>query len=93
MCIKKKEKSKYVDPDRELYRKFFNIEDDYLIEYLIEQESDEGKETGYIVYIDPENDIDWKVTVPAIWKNESKNFIRKAFVFAQIFKDDGQIDI
>lgn len=74
MCFKKKEKSKYVDPDRELYRKFFNIEDDYLIEYLIEQESDEGKETGYIVYIDPENDIDWKDTrTKKSWSDEENS--------------------
>ena len=37
-----------------------------------------------------ENDIDWKVTVPAIWKNESKDIMRKACVFAQIFNDDRQ---
>lgn len=59
-CFKKKEP--YVDPDREMYRKFFNIIDDYLIEYSIIQETDENKETGYIVYIDPDNDIDWKDT-------------------------------
>lgn len=59
-CFKKKEP--YVDPDREMYRKFFNIIDDYLIEYSIIQETGENKETGYIVYIDPENDIDWKDT-------------------------------
>lgn len=59
-CFKKKES--YVDPDREKYRKFFNIIDDYLIEYSIIQETGENKETGYIVYIDPENDIDWKDT-------------------------------
>lgn len=59
-CFKKKEP--YVDPDREMYRKFFNIIDDYLIEYSIFQETGENKETGYIVYIDPENDIDWKDT-------------------------------
>ena len=33
-----------------------------MIEYCIEQEEGEEKETGYIVYIDPENDIDWKDT-------------------------------
>lgn len=59
-CFKKKEP--YVDPDREMYRKFFNIIDDYLIEYSIIQETGENKETGYIVYIDPDNDIDWKDT-------------------------------
>ncbi len=59
-CFKKKEP--YVDPDRVFYRNFFNIIDDYLIEYCIEQEEGEEKETGYIVYIDPENDIDWKDT-------------------------------
>ena len=58
----KKQKKKYIDPDRDYYMKFFNIEDDYLIEYSIEQEEGEEKETGYIVYIDPENDIDWKDT-------------------------------
>lgn len=68
-CFKKKEP--YVDPDREIYRKFFNIIDDYLIEYSIEQEEGEEKETGYIVYIDPENDIDWKDTrAKKDWKPE-----------------------
>lgn len=68
-CSKKKEP--YVDPDREIYRKFFNIIDDYLIEYSIEQEEGEEEETGYIVYIDPENDIDWKDTrAKKDWKPE-----------------------
>lgn len=68
-CFKKKEP--YVDPDREIYRKFFNIIDDYLIEYSIEQEEGEEKETGFIVYIDPENDIDWKDTrAKKDWKPE-----------------------
>lgn len=58
-CFKK---VPYVDPDREMYRKFFNIIDDYLIEYSIIKEAGEVEETGYIVYIDPENDIDWKDT-------------------------------
>lgn len=51
-----------MDPDRDYYREVFNIEDDYLIEYSIEQEEGEEKATGYIVYIDPENDVDWKDT-------------------------------
>ena len=71
-CFKKK--VPYVDPDREMYRKFFNIIDDYLIEYCIEQEEGEEKETGYIVYIDPENDIDWKDTrTKKDWKPEDKD--------------------
>lgn len=70
-CFKKKEP--YVDPDRPIYRKFFNITDDFLIEYSIEQEEGEEKETGYIVYIDPENDIDWKDTrTKKDWKPEEK---------------------
>ena len=32
-----------------------------------------------------ESDIDWKVTVPAIWKNESKDIMRKACQSAGIF--------
>lgn len=56
----KKTKKKYIDPDRDEYQRFFNIIDDYLIGYSIIEE--EGKNTGYIVYIDPENDIDWKDT-------------------------------
>lgn len=76
MCFKifkKTPEEKYVDPDREIYRKLFNIEDDYLIEYSIEQEEGEEKETGYIVYIDPENDIDWKDTrTKQKWTDEDK---------------------
>ena len=33
-----------------------------MIEYSIGKESGEDEDTGYIVYIDPENDIDWKDT-------------------------------
>lgn len=70
-CFKKKEP--YVDPDRDIYRKFFNIIDDYLIEYCIEQEEGEENETGYIVYIDPENDIDWKDTrTKKDWTSDEK---------------------
>lgn len=66
-----KKKDPYVDPDRVMYRKFFNIIDDYLIEYSIELEEGEDKETGYIVYIDSENDIDWKDTrAKKNWKPE-----------------------
>lgn len=68
-CFKKKEP--YVDPDKAIYRKFFNIIDDYLIEYSIGKESGEDEDTGYIVYIDPENDIDWKDTrTKKDWKPE-----------------------
>ena len=68
-CFKKKES--YVDPDKAIYRKFFNIIDDYLIEYSIGKESGENEDTGYIVYIDPENDIDWKDTrTKKDWKPE-----------------------
>lgn len=70
-CFKKKEP--YVDPDRAVYREFFNIIDDYLIEYSIEREAGEETDTGYIVYIDPENDIDWKDTrAKKGWKPEEK---------------------
>lgn len=69
-----KKKEPYVDPDRDMYREFFNIIDDYLIEYCIEQEEGEEKETGYIVYIDPENDIDWKDTrTKKYWGQEDKD--------------------
>ena len=34
-----------------------------------------------------ESDIDWKVTVPAIWKNESKDIMRKACQSAGIFNE------
>lgn len=65
MCYKSffytKSQKNYIDPDREEYQKFFNIIDDYLIEYSIIKEEG-GEKTGYIVYIDPENDIDWKDT-------------------------------
>ena len=37
-----------------------------------------------------DNEIDWKVTVPAIWKNESKDIMRKACESAQIFNNDEQ---
>lgn len=32
-----------------------------------------------------ENDIDWKVTVHAIWKNKSKEIMKKATLNAGIF--------
>ena len=37
-----------------------------------------------------DQEIDWKVTVPAIWKNESKDIMRKACISAQIFNNDEQ---
>lgn len=77
MCFKKKNKdsqTEYVDPERDTYRKFFKIEDDYLIEYSIEKEEGEDSETGYIVYIDPENDIDWKDTrTKKTWNEDEKS--------------------
>ena len=35
-----------------------------------------------------ENDIEWKVTVPAIWKNESKDIMKKACESAGIFNKE-----
>ena len=35
-----------------------------------------------------ENDIEWKVTVPAIWKNESKDIMKKACQSAGIFNKE-----
>lgn len=61
MCglLKKKkgpiEATKVKDADQERYRAFFSIVDKYLIQYKI----DEGKNEGYIVFIDDICDIDW----------------------------------
>lgn len=35
-----------------------------------------------------ESEIEWKVTVPAIWNNESKDIMRKACEMAKIFNND-----
>ena len=37
-----------------------------------------------------ESEIDWKVTVPAIWNNESKDIMRKACEMAKIFNENKQ---
>ena len=37
-----------------------------------------------------ESEIDWKVTVPAIWNNESKDIMRKACELAKIFNKNEQ---
>lgn len=43
------------DENQKAYREFFGIEDKFLIFYC----HDDDEETGYIVFIDYENDIDW----------------------------------
>ena len=75
-CFKKKEP--YVDPDRAMYREFFNIIDDYLIEYSIEQE--EGEEQHYS--LEKKNDNTWDPGKAAIkdadsYHKEAKEFSHK----------------
>ena len=69
-------KEPYVDPERDIYRRDFNILDDYLIGLNYEmKKGTDGKmgPDGYIVYIDPENDIDWKDTRDkSAWKEEER---------------------
>ena len=63
-----KRKPLYEEPEKDSLRKLFNVECDYLVEYNYELEpatpdgSDKEKAIGYVVCIDPENDIDWKDT-------------------------------
>ena len=75
--FKRTPKEPYIDPEREIYRKDFNILDDYLIGFNYEMKnSADGKmePDGYIVYIDPENDIDWKDTRDkSAWKEEERS--------------------
>lgn len=53
----KKEDTCSKDESQEAYRKHFGIVD----KYLIEQESSNGSngKSGFIVYIDYDNDVDW----------------------------------
>ena len=64
-----KRKPKYEEPEKENLRKLFNVECDYLVEYNYDTKttqnpdgSVEDEAIGYVVCIDPENDIDWKDT-------------------------------
>ena len=64
-----KSKPLYEEPEKDSLRKLFNVECDYLVEYNYEIEttntpdgSIEERAVGYVVCIDPENDIDWKDT-------------------------------
>ena len=55
MCCKKK--SPTIDANRKVYQSFFGIEDNeqYLIYYTMDEEAD----TGYVVFIDNQNDLDY----------------------------------
>ena len=64
-----KRKPKYEDPEKDSLRKLFNVECDYLVEYNYALETTKNSDgsveesaIGYVVCIDPENDIDWKDT-------------------------------
>lgn len=51
------------DENQQKYREFFGIEDQYLIGYEMDTDEkdkkDSSEDSGYIVFIDFENDIDW----------------------------------
>lgn len=64
-----KRKPKYEEPEKESLRELFNVECDYLVEYNYELQTTTNpdgsvveKAVGYVVCLDPENDIDWKDT-------------------------------
>lgn len=55
MCLRKHQQ--LIDSNRKSYRDFFGIE--YNEQYLIYYTMDEDANTGYIVFIDNENDLDY----------------------------------
>lgn len=80
-----KRKPKYEEPEKDSLRELFNVECDYLVEYNYELQTTKNpdgtvveKAIGYVVCLDPENDIDWKDTrdknawTPADQKSWSK---------------------
>lgn len=69
ICDYFKRKPKYEEPEKGTLRTLFNVECEYLVEYNYELKTKtnaDGTTTeeaiGYIVCLDPENDIDWKDT-------------------------------
>lgn len=74
---KKRDYHQSLDDNQEEYRKFFGIKDKYLIQR--ESVETEGKKTGYIVYIDLEDDIDWIDLRDDFWNAEDKKQ-RDAFI-------------
>lgn len=57
-----------MEKSQEEYRKFFGIEDNF----LIQMEMDEEKNEGFIVYIDKEDDINWNDTRKKYFDDEEK---------------------
>lgn len=63
---KNKQNDEYIDKDRKAMREHFGIKDKYLIEYCLEDVSEAEKgqykdgKKGFVVFIDDQNDIDWK---------------------------------
>lgn len=63
---KNKKDDEFIDEDRKAMREHFGIKDKYLIEYCLEDVSEAEKEKhkdgkkGFVVFIDDQNDIDWK---------------------------------
>jgi hypothetical protein len=62
-CKKEEPVEMEIDRDRQAMRDHFHIVDKYLIEYSLEDVVDanypDGKK-GFVVFIDQENDVDWK---------------------------------
>lgn len=57
-----------MEKSQEEYRKFFGIED----KFLIQMEMDEEKKEGFVVYIDQEDDINWNDTRKSYFNEEEK---------------------
>lgn len=57
IMFKKKEDQTPRDESQKHYREVFQVKDKFLINYATEE--DNGKEVGYIVFIDYENDLDY----------------------------------
>lgn len=61
-----KREEEFIDEDRKAMRMHFGIKDKYLIEYFLEDVSGDDKKNykdgkrGFVVFIDEEDDIDWK---------------------------------
>lgn len=80
-----KEKTKYEESEKQSLKELFGVECDYLIEYnyeIVEEKNDEGnvlkKAIGYVVCLDPENDIDWKDTRDkSDWREEDQKLWSK----------------
>ena len=60
---KASDEKEFIDADRQECRDHFKIKDKYLIEYELEDaptQENPKRKIGYIVFIDYQNDCDWK---------------------------------